>query len=153
MSAQHTHARTLLVLIRGRIARREPPISGYGVAASLIDLDGETHARTFGQVCSRIDAASFAAGFPMLASHMIRKPDGKMNPASFGPDWATWADEIKSIAESHTWTVEQVDEDIGALDGLPRNAAIVIWNDYLKREAQTPGFVRYNLHRKLKLAK
>ena len=84
----------------------------------------------------------------MLALQMVRKPDGSINPDSFGPAWAAWAQEIKSRAEEHQWTVEQIDAVIRALDGLPRNAAIAIWNGYLTREAQQRGFIRFNLHRK-----
>jgi hypothetical protein len=151
MDAQHIHARNLLKLIRDRVESKEPPIVGYAVAATLMGLKGGAYARAMGQVCSRIDAASFVAGWPMLALHMVRKPGGGLNPASFeDPGWSPWEQEFKNEAQSHQWSVEQVDDVLSALDGLPNEGAISIWVGYLKREAQKPGFIRYNLHRKVR---
>ncbi|MGJ7504373.1 hypothetical protein ACSFBF_28730 [Variovorax sp. ZT5P49] len=153
MDTQHLHAGRLLKLIRDRVEAKEPPILGYAVAANLLGLKGDSYARAMGQVCSRIDAASFVAGWPMLALRMVRKPDGSLNAASFeDAAWAPWEQEFRKLAQSHEWAPAQVDDVIRALDGLPEVGALGIWNGYLKRETQTPGFIRYNLHRKLGLA-
>ncbi len=153
MSQQHAHARKLIKVIRDRIAAGGEPIHGYGTAAELIGLRGETHARTFGQVCSRIDAASFYSGWPMLALHMVRSLGGQLNPESIhDADWAAWNDEIAATATSHLWSVEQVAEVIGSLDSLPEDGATVLWQHILRREAEKPGFIRWNLHRKITAA-
>ncbi len=149
MDSQHTHARELIQVFRRLIQNGDPVIHGYPAAAVAIGLNGENYARHLGQVCSRIDAASFIAGYPMLALHMVRKQDGSLNPDSFGPAWIAWADEIKSRAESRAWTEAQVDEFLRFLDGLPASGAYTIWSHYLNREFEKPGFIRYNLHRKV----
>ncbi len=139
----------MLKVIRDRIAAGVGPIVGYSTAAELIGLDGDTHARHMGQVTSRIDAASLVSGLPMLALHMVRKPDGEINPASFTKDWQVWSEEIKQMAASHSWTVAQIDVVIGALDSLPDAAAVNIWAGYIRREGTQSGFIRYNLHRRV----
>ena len=151
MTTQHTQARELLKVIRDRIEHAEPPILGYAAAATMIGKNGADYGRAMGQVCSRIDAASFVAGWPMLALGMVRTPDGAINPESFtDEEWGQWNHESKSVAESHQWTVQQVDSVIAALDGLPSDGAAALWHGYIKKEAEKPGFIRYNLHRKLR---
>lgn len=150
MSQEHIHARQLLKVIRDRIANDEGPIHGYAVAGVLIGLNEHDYARHMGQVTSRIDAASFIAGWPMLAVHMVRKPDGEVNPASFSKEWSAWNAECKQITTTHKWTVEQVDEVIGKLDALPDRCAKNIWDGYLERDVHKSGFIAYNMHRKLK---
>ena len=148
---EHTRSRNLLKVIRDRIKNGVPPIHGYDSAASTIG-ENKDYVKTVGQSCSLIDAASFVSGWPLLGLHMVRKPNGAMNPESFTDDWGAWNKEIESTAASHQWTVQQVDEVIHALDGLPNEGATALWAGFLKREAQRPGFIRYNLHRKLKTA-
>ena len=150
MTVQQTHALKLLTVIRSRIENGEPPINGYGDAAATIGLNGAEYGRAMGQVCSLIDAASFVAGWPMLALGMVRMPDGSINPESFTGAWGPWTQETKSMAHSHKWTVQQVDSVMGVLAGLPEEGASAQWLGYLKREAQRPGFIRFNLHRKLR---
>jgi len=101
MAGQHTHARNLMKVIRDRIENGESPIHGYNNAASMVLPNGQDYAKTYGQACSLIDAASFVAGWPMLAMQMIRKPDGAINPESFTSDSEPWNNEVKSVAESH----------------------------------------------------
>jgi hypothetical protein len=149
MDAQHAHARHLLQVIRKIVQDEGPPILGYVLAAEMIGLNGENYGRHMGQVCSRVDAASFIAGYPMLALQMVRTADGAINPNSFGESWGRWAAEIHAKAASHKWDVPQVDEVIRALDGLPKNGAAAIWADFLKSEGHKPGFIQYNLHRKI----
>ena len=140
-------------VIRDRIARGEQPIFGYHNAATLTGLKGENYAVTFGQVCSRIDAASFVAGLSLLALGMVRKPNGAINEKSLAShDWEQWNDEFRAATESHQWTVEQVDEVIEALEGLPKHGAKALWNSYLEAERETPGFINLTLHRKLKVS-
>ena len=150
MTIQHTHARKLLQVIRDNIENGQSPMHGYADAAKAIGLNGADYGRAMGQVCSRIDAASFIAGLPMLALGMVRASDGSINPASFTGDWDPWNQETKSVAESHQWTVQEVDNVIGALDSLPSDGAAALWQNYLQREVEKPGFIRFNLHRKLK---
>lgn len=149
MSEEST-ARDLVILLRSRIANEMAPVHGYDEAANLLGLNGDRYARAMGQVCSRVDAASFFSGWPMLALHMVRQKDGSVNPESFRVGWDSWKDETIQTATCHLWTLAQVDEVIGALNGLPREGARRIWADILSREAAKAGFVRYNLHRKLK---
>lgn len=151
MTKQHTHARNLLMVIRDRIERGEPPIWGYHNAATLTGLKGEDYSVAFGQVCSRIDAASFIAGWPLLALRMVKKTGGAINIKSLtNTDWAQWNDEFRSKGESHQWTVQQVDEVIEALEGFPNLGAEALWNSYLEAEREAPGFINRTLHRKLK---
>jgi len=133
MNAEQIHAKQLLQIFRSKILNGESPIYGYSTAADLIRLDSEIYARHLGQVTSSIDAASLVAGLPMLALHMVRKPDEEINAASFVNEWASWKDEIKSIASAYTWTIEQVDQVIRALDGLPDASAANIWAGCLRR--------------------
>jgi hypothetical protein len=150
MAAEHDRARHLLQVIRKRIQSGEPPFDGYIAAAASIGLEGDYN-RHMGQVCSRVDAASFVTGWPMLAVHMIRKPDGSINPESFSHSgWENWLDEVVSVTTSHKWTVQQVDEIIGGLDGLPDAGARALWAGFMRAETRKPGFIRWNLHRKLK---
>ena len=150
MNAQHLHAGQLLRVFRSMIERGDPPVHGYDEAAALIGLDPAVYPRHMGQVTSRIDAASFIAGWPMLALHMVRKPNGEMNPDSFSGGWLAWGEVVRVTAAAHIWTVEQVDEVIQALDGLPDVAASTIWAGYIRRNDQQPGFIDFNLHRKMR---
>lgn len=149
MTQQYTHAKELLVVLHDRIAKGHPHIRGYADAATMIGQDGANYGRAMGQVCSRIDAASFEAGLPMLALGMVRMPDGSINPESFTGFWQPWSQEIKSLASSHQWTMAQVDRVIEALDSLPTDGATALWLNYTRRESEKPGFIRYNLHRKI----
>lgn len=140
---QHDDARQLLKVIRDRIERGEGPIEGYLAAAESI---GQTGGRHMGQVCSRIDAAAFVTGWPMLSIHMIRKPNGDVNHESFSTHgWELWHDEVVGETVTHRWTVKQVDDIIRGLDGLPRDSAQLIWQGYMERGKE---FIRWNLHRK-----
>lgn len=64
---EHDRARQLLKVILGRIESGEPPFRGYEAAAASIRLKGDYN-QHMGQVCSRIDAASFVTGWPLLDS-------------------------------------------------------------------------------------
>ena len=124
-------------------------INGYNNAAEAIGLNGLTNQVHMGQVCSRIDVAAFDAGYPMLATHMIRKPNGEINPSAFSDVWGTLVDECIDVALNHQWTTEQLVEVERTLMGLRPIGALAHWKIIARRERQNPGFIRYNLHRKL----
>lgn len=153
-AARQEHGSRERAHTRARIAPSDPrsdrggegPILGYEAAAKSIGLDGD-YSRHMGQVCSRIDAAAFVTGWPMLSVHMVRKANGDVNHDSFSMrDWPAWHDEVIAITTTHKWTVQQVDEILRELDGLPRNSAQLIWKSYERGSA----FIRWNLHRKLR---
>ena len=75
-------ATELLTSLRKHILGGGSLICGYSQAGAMIGLT-DNHSRITGQICSRIDLASFNAGLPMLALHWVRKPDGEINPAAF----------------------------------------------------------------------
>ena len=150
MTIQHTHARELLNVLRHRVLAGQQPINGYHNAAGEIGLDGKFYARHMGQVCSRIDVATFKAGYPMLATHMVRKPNGNIPPSAFRGIWKQFEGEGIELALTHQWTAEQFDEVQGALDALPNIGALRMWEKIRDLEATQPGFIRYNLHRNVK---
>ena len=152
MATQSEHAQNLIQVFRQRIAAGLPPIRGYSEAAELLGFQGQDYTRTIGQACSRIDAASFESGWPMLALHMVRTDTGGVNPGSFSGEWAEWDDEISSTLNTHQWTVEQVDEVAKRLSQLDDAGAVALWAGYMRRESHRPGFIRWNLHRKLRAA-
>lgn len=150
MTIEHDHARELLAVLRHLVLTDQPPIRGYHRAAEAIGLDGERYQRHMGQVCSRIDVATFNAGYPMLATHMVRTPEGEIHPDAFRGQWEQFRDECTELVLSHRWTPEQLDEVLGALNALGPVGAISMWNNIREREAKKPGYIRYNLHRKVK---
>ena len=76
---QHEDALKMFALLRDRLLGNQAPINGYSVAAEAIGLTA-AHAVHIGQVNSRIDVAAFNAGYPMIATHMVRKPNGRIHP-------------------------------------------------------------------------
>ncbi len=131
-------------LLFERVVAGEPPLRGYDVAGALIGRNPKTSSRHMGQVTSRIDAACFEARLPMLATHMVRKPDGSFNPDMFQDEWAEFRDEIQSVAENHKWTEEERNSVMKALAALPDNSSKIIWAHYAERGRL---FIRHNLHR------
>jgi hypothetical protein len=61
--------------------------------------------------------------------------------------WEQWHDEIVATTTTHKWTVQQVNEIVKALAGLPTDSAQLLWQDYMERGNE---FIRWNLHRKLR---
>jgi hypothetical protein len=152
MNKQHVDAIALIRVIGARISNGDAsPIIGYKAAAELIDRDGGTDARYMGQVCSLCDAASFVAGWPMLALHFVRKPDGEINEASFSGWWARWKPAIINAATSHKWEAHQIEDLIRAISGslVPSSAAAAVWEEFRSRGER---FVDFNLHRRLKVS-
>ena len=146
---QHEDALKMFALLTDRLLNKMPPINGYSVAAEAIGLTAD-HAVHIGQVNSRIDVATFCAGYPMIATHMVRKPNGKIHPKAFGGVWERFKDECISVAETHRWTSEQLDEIRIALDALPDRSALKLWAQVVDRDFRESGFIRQTLHRKVK---
>jgi hypothetical protein len=146
---QHKDALKMFALLRDRLLNIMPPINGYSVAAQVIGLTAD-HAVHIGQVNSRIDVAAFKAGYPMIATHMVRKPDGSIHPEAFGGVWEQYKDECISLAETHRWTSEQLDEVRIALDGLPDRSSLKLWEEVVDRNFREPGFIRRQLHYRIR---
>lgn len=142
---QHEDALKMFALLRDRLLNKMPPINGYSVAAEAIGLTAD-HAVHVGQVNSRVDVAAFNAGYPMIATHMVRKPNGKIHPKAFGGVWEQYRDECISLAETHRWTSEQLDEVRIALDALPDRSALKLWAEVVDHEFRKPGYIRRQLH-------
>jgi hypothetical protein len=149
MTVQHTHALDLLAVLSKRVLADQPPINGYQYAAEAIGLDGADYARHMGQVCSRTDVATFYAGYPMLATHMVRKPNGEIASTAFGGIWNQFEKECIALATSHRWTPQQLDEVLGALNNLDAVGARRMWDKIRDHEALNPGYIRGILHHKV----
>jgi|GEM_PF-5985429 len=145
---QHSDAYALAEALTKHILGGGSPIHGYTEAARMVGRTGDE--RHMGQVTSRIDLASFYAGLPMLALHWIRKPDSTVNPASFsGTLWAPLKETMIAAAASHQWTAEELAAVRSRLLELPDDSAELQWNLVETREHERPGYIAYNLHRKL----
>jgi len=148
---QTTAAHNLLVAIRRRIKNGDvAPYRGYTTAAfdAGYTVNSEDAGRAMGQVTSRIDLAAFYAGLPMLALHWVRMPDGGINPGSFINSFPQHLDGIVQVATQHQWTVEDVDAVRRKLLSLDQDeGARSLWKYVQRREAEKPGFFKYNLHR------
>ncbi len=142
---QHEDALKMFALLRDRLLSNMPPINGYAVAAEAIGLTAD-HAVHIGQVNSRIDVAAFNAGYPMIATHMVRRPNGKIHPKAFGGVWERYKDECISLAETHRWTTEQLDEVRIALDALPDRSSLKLWEEVADRDFRERGYIRGQLH-------
>jgi hypothetical protein len=146
---QQAAAIEALAVIRKHVESNEL-INGYGTLAELCGRRaGSTDARFFGQVTSRIDAACFYAGLPMLCAHWVRSADGEINPYSFNQEFAQFKAEILKISEAYKWTADDFHRLQGQLNALPDESATSIWENIRAREYAKPGFIKYNLHRKV----
>jgi hypothetical protein len=146
---QHEDALKMFALLRDRLLANKPPINGYSVAAEAIGLTA-AHAVHIGQVNSRIDVAAFCAGYPMIATHMVRKPNGKIHPKAFGGVWEEYKEECISLAKTHRWTSEQLEEVRIALDALPDRSSLKLWGEVVDRDFTEAGFIRRQLHCKVR---
>jgi hypothetical protein len=135
----------MFALLRDRLLNIMPPINGYSVAAQAIGLTAD-HAVHIGQVNSRIDVAAFKAGYPMIATHMVRKPDGSIHPEAFSGVWAQYRSECLSYAETHPWTSEELEDVKAELDALPDRGALQLWDEIRDRDTRNTGFIRRKLH-------
>jgi hypothetical protein len=84
--------------------------------------------------------------YPMIATHMVRKADGRIHPKAFGGVWEKYKEEYISLAEMHRWTSEQLDEVRVALDALPERSSLLLWEDIRDRDFTEAGFIRRQLH-------
>lgn len=146
---QHEDALKMFALLRDRLLANEPPIHGYSVAAEAIGLTAD-HAVHIGQVNSRVDVAAFNAGYPMIATHMVRKPNGKIHPKAFGGVWERYKDECILLVETHRWTSEQFDDVRIALDALPDRSSLKLWGEVVDHDFREPGFIRRQLHYRIR---
>jgi hypothetical protein len=145
---QHEDALKMFALLQDRLLSNMPPINGYSIAAEAIGLTAD-HAVHIGQVNSRIDVAAFNAGYPMIATHMVRKPNGRIHPKAFGGVWEKYKEECISSAETHRWTSKQLDEVRVALDALPERSFLLLWEEIRDRDFTDAGFIRRQLHCKV----
>jgi hypothetical protein len=146
---QQAAAVEALAVIRKRVEANEL-INGYGTLAELCGRHaGSTDARFFGQVTSRIDAACFYAGLPMLCAHWVRNAAGDINPFSFNQEFAQYKAEILKASGEYNWTADDFHRVQSQLNALPDESATSIWENIRAREYAKPGFIKYNLHRKL----
>lgn len=146
---QHEDALKMFALLRGCLLSNMPPINGYSVAAVAIGLTAD-HAVHIGQVNSRIDVAAFKADYPMITTHMVRKPDGSIHPEAFGGVWERYKDECITLAKTHRWTSMQLNEVKVALDALPDRSSLKLWEEVVDLDFREPGFIRQTLHHKVK---
>jgi len=146
---QHEDALKMFALLRDRLLSNMPPIKGYSAAAEAIGLTAD-QAVHVGQVNSRVDVAAFNAGYPMIATHMVRQPNGKIHPKAFGGVWEQYRDECISLAETHRWTSQQLDEVRIALDALPDRSSLRLWEEVVDRDFREPGFIRRQLHYRIR---
>lgn len=80
----------------------------------------------------------------------MRKPNGKIHPKAFGGVWERYKDDCVTLAMTHRWTSEQLEEVKAALDALPDRSSLRLWEEVVDNEVREPGFIREKLHRKLK---
>lgn len=146
---ERDHALKLFAVLRNRVLTRQPPINGYHRAAEAIGLDGARYSKHMGQVCSRMDVATFNAGYPMLATHMVRKPNGRIPSTAFRGIWQQFREECINTAQEHVWTPEQLDAVLVALNALRDVGARGLWKAIQDHEADDIGYIRRTLHGKL----
>ena len=144
-------ANDFLKLLKPVALAGDRPIVGYVKAATMIGWKGHDIGRAVGQVLSRLDAACFYAGLPMLALHFVRPTDGDINDKAFDDHFRQYRTEIYESTQNHNWTDEDFQRIQSALDALPKESAGSIWKNIVDRDMQSGGkFIRYNLHRRIR---
>ena len=146
---QSSRGEVLFQLLSERALERRDPIVGYITAANLCGVTGHDIGRPFAQVCSRVDAACFYAGMPMLALHHVRSSSGEINDKAFRGVWEAFRDEAIQICTTHIWTREELDSVAFSLGKLPDESATSIWQSIEHKEARSSGLIRKSLHRRL----
>lgn len=81
----------------------------------------------------------------MLTMHWVRKPDGKVNPASF-IGWEGYEEELRRFSTGHIWAADDFVEVRRQLDALPNKGAKALWNGIAK---VGEPFLRRQLHCKV----
>ena len=141
----------LLGCLKRHILAGGQVIVGYDTVAELLGIDGDMNGAftSVGQVCSRLDLASFKAHLPMLALHWVRDRSGLMNVRAFAhPVWENFESEMRSIAAMYRWTTHDFDLLQAALAKLPGDCARALWQKEQVRAMQCGGneYIRYNLY-------
>lgn len=148
---QSQRAMDLVTFLMSHISQRGKPLVGYTNAAELIGFEGGTkQGQAMGQVTSRVDYACFVSGLPMLATNWVRNIEGEIhediyNLAAFKPFRA----EAVQAAQHHEWSHDELMRVMTALDGLPQIDVKLLWREAADRELKQPGYIRYNLHRRV----
>jgi hypothetical protein len=94
----------------------------------------KAYGRHLGQVASRIDAACWSAGLPLLGAFRIRLSDGSLNTKALAePNWMIQRHALAQREASHDWNTDDFRRLRQALDQLPPKGASLIWHDILER--------------------
>jgi hypothetical protein len=94
----------------------------------------KSYGRHLGQVASRIDAACWSAGLPLLGAFRIRLSDGSLNAKALAePNWALRRQALAQREAMHDWNADDFRCVRQALDQLPPKGASLIWHDILER--------------------
>lgn len=129
-------ARVLEILERQMQVDRNARTSFSELAAEF----GQTpkaYGRHLGQVASRIDAACWSAGLPLLGAFRIRLSDGSLNAKALAdPNWAVQRHVLAQREAAHEWNADDFRRLRQALDQLPPKGASLIWHDILERLGQ-----------------
>ena len=154
---EHQRAVQLLGCLKRHILAGGQVIVGYDTVAEALGIDGDMNGAftSVGQICSRLDLASFKAHLPMLALHWVRDKSGLVNVCAFShPVWEDFEPEMRAVAAAYRWTPDDFDVLQSALDQLPSDYAKALWQKEEVRAMQHSAnkYIRYNLHRRLRLA-
>ncbi|MFY9720961.1 MAG: hypothetical protein WAJ82_00355 [Azonexus sp.] len=76
---------------------------------------------------------------------------GKFSPKRLAGVWEKYKEECMSLAETHQWTSEQLVEVKIALDALPDQSSLRLWEEVVDRNIRESGFIRRQLHRKVRI--
>jgi hypothetical protein len=94
----------------------------------------KSYGRHLGQVASRIDAACWSAGLPLLGAFRIRLSDGSLNAKALAePNWALRRQALAQREAMHDWNADDFRCVRQALNQLPPKGASLIWHDILER--------------------
>jgi hypothetical protein len=94
----------------------------------------KSYGRHLGQVASRIDAACWTAGLPLLGAFRIRLSDGSLNTKALAePNWALRRQALAQREAMHDWNADDFRRVRQALNQLPPKGASLIWHDILER--------------------
>lgn len=67
---------------------------------------------------------------------------GKFSPKRLAGVWEKYKEECMSLAETHQWTSEQLVEVKIALDALPDQSSLRLWEEVVDRNIRESGFIR-----------
>jgi hypothetical protein len=75
---------------------------------------------------------------------------GKFIPKGLAGVGEKYKEECMSLAETHQWTSEQLVEVKIALDALPDQSSLRLWEEVVDRNIRESGFIRRQLHCKVR---